>query len=107
MISDSKVMEGSCIMLVCTVGENTYINKMRNKLSKEQPPTPLQMKLEDVANAIRKIGTAAAALTFLALMMHIIYNIFEGTLVFWSIETATDLINDLILAVTIIVVENE
>ena len=104
MISDSKVMEGTGIMLVCTVGENTCINKIRNRLSEEQPPTPLQVKLEDVANAIGKIGTAAAALTFLALVIHMIYNIFEGTLVFWSIETATDLINYLLLAVTIIVV---
>lgn len=104
MISDSKVMEGTGIMLVCTVGSNTCINKVRMRLSEEQPPTPLQVKLEDVANAIGKIGTAAAAITFLALLIHMIINIADGDQEFWSMTTVEDLANYMLLAVTIIVV---
>lgn len=104
MISDSKIMEGTGLMLVCSVGSNTQINKIRNRLGEEQPPTPLQVKLEDVANAIGKIGTGAAALTFLALLCHMIYNVAVGELDLFSMTALEDLIEYLLLAVTIIVV---
>lgn len=44
IISDSKVMDGSGLLLVLTVGPNTMMNKIRMRLSEEQPPTPLQVK---------------------------------------------------------------
>jgi len=103
IISDSKIMEGTGIMLVCTVGMNTCINKIRNRLTEEQP-TPLQVKLEDVANAIGKIGTASAAITFLALLIHLIVTVAEGDQELFSMTTLQDLIDYLLLAVTIIVV---
>lgn len=43
IISDSKVMDGSGLLLVLTVGENTMMNKIKMRLSEEQPPTPLQV----------------------------------------------------------------
>jgi magnesium-transporting ATPase (P-type) len=46
IISDSKVMDGSGLLLVLTVGPNTMMNKIRMRLSEEQPPTPLQVKIK-------------------------------------------------------------
>lgn len=43
IISDSKVMDGSGLLLVLTVGPNTMMNKIKLRLSEEQPPTPLQV----------------------------------------------------------------
>ena len=104
IISDSKVMDGTGLLLVCTVGANTQINKIRMRLGEEQPPTPLQVKLEEVANAIGKIGTGSALVTFLALLFHLIYNIAIGDIELWSMDALEDLIDYLLLAVTIIVV---
>jgi len=42
MISGSKVMDGSGLMLICAVGPNTQLGKLREKLQDERPPTPLQ-----------------------------------------------------------------
>lgn len=104
IISDSKVMEGTGLILVCTVGPNTQMNKIRSRLTEEQPPTPLQVKLEDVANAIGKIGTIAAGVTFLALLVHLIINVINGDVELFSMVALEDLISYLLLAVTIIVV---
>lgn len=49
MVSGSKVMDGSGKMLICAVGSKTQLGLLREKLQEEQPPTPLQLKLETIA----------------------------------------------------------
>ncbi len=44
---------------------------MKALLDGENPPTPLQIKLEAVAEDIGKFGTLVALLTFLSLMIHL------------------------------------
>ncbi|KAL4469987.1 hypothetical protein ABPG73_016723 [Tetrahymena malaccensis] len=104
LISGSKVMDGTGLMLVCAVGQNTQLGKLREKLQDEQPPTPLQQKLETVAEDIGKIGTVAAILTMLAINIHLIVNIVIGEHCFLCIESAQAVVNSFLIAITIIVV---
>ena len=57
-------------MLVLAVGENTCQGQIKKLLETENPPTPLQKKLESVAEDIGKMGTFIAGLTVLALLVH-------------------------------------
>ena len=67
-------MDGSGILLVLSVGENTCAGVMKKLLSTDTPPTPLQTKLESVASDIGKLGTIVALLTFLALMINYVID---------------------------------
>ena len=91
MISGSKVMDGEGFMLVCTVGMlthigilNLFIIKMRVykgimklALQDDEEPTPLQVKLEGLAEDIGTIGLMAAILTIAVLLIHLLVYITE------------------------------
>jgi Ca2+ transporting ATPase len=68
--------------------------------------TPLQQKLEILANNIGFIGIVSAALTFTAMMLHLIYDIImaEDRSVYLSIETVKSIVEYATIAVSIIVV---
>lgn len=67
LLSGSKCMEGAGEMLVCAVGVLSLLGKSKEKLQEETDPTPLQRKLERVADGIGKLGLWSAILTFGAL----------------------------------------
>jgi len=71
MISGSKVMEGTGLMLVCAVGVNTQQGKSKLMLQEEPEITPLQLKLESLVDSISKIGKWAAFLTFGGMVIHL------------------------------------
>jgi Ca2+ transporting ATPase len=50
---------------------------LKELLDEENPPTPLQTKLEAVAEDIGKLGTLVAVLTFLSLMVHLAIALIE------------------------------
>jgi P-type E1-E2 ATPase len=81
MISGSKIIDGEGIMVVCAVGENTQLGQLKMKVQEESSPTPLQFKLEGLSNSIAKIALAASALTVSALLIHLMYNVAEGTVI--------------------------
>lgn len=104
MISGSSVMDGQGRMLVLAVGENTQLGKLRQRLQEENPPTPLQTKLESIAEDIGTIGTIAAGLTMLALLVNLGIDIALGKHCFLCTESAGEVVNAFMIAVTIIVV---
>lgn len=61
--------------MILAVGPNSQYGKIRAKLSMQEDATPLQQKLEILGVNIGHIGTFAALMTFLALMMHLIWEI--------------------------------
>ena len=71
-------MDGTGKLVVCAVGENSFNGKMKLTMQEEADPTPLQMKLETVANDIGKLGILVAALVIIALLGHLIYKIIIG-----------------------------
>lgn len=79
---------------------------MRKLLESDNPPTPLQKKLESVAEDIGKLGTLIAVITFLALCVHGGIDMAMGKLDygFLSLDTLQFVVNAFMIGVTIIVV---
>jgi magnesium-transporting ATPase (P-type) len=68
ILSGTSVENGSGIMLVTVVGESSALGEIMKKLEDRPRPTPLQEKLEIIAQEIGKLGTYAALLTIHVLL---------------------------------------
>lgn len=68
LMSGATVSSGYGLMLVTAVGENSRWGKTKAKLAVETVDTPLQEKLDVLANQIGYLGMGAAAATFLAMI---------------------------------------
>ncbi|CAI9752908.1 unnamed protein product [Fraxinus pennsylvanica] len=106
LLSGTKVQDGSCKMLVTTVGMKTQWGKLMATLSEGgDDETPLQVKLNGVATIIGKIGLFFAAVTFAVLVQKMIGSKWrEGTTLSWSGDDALQLLEYFAIAVTIVVV---
>ena len=94
-------------MLVTAVGRHSYYGKLKLKIQSDQDETPLQIKLTDLADKVGQVGMGSAAVTFLAMFIHLIYDCFmEGNFVesFVSMDTVNEVIEYFIIAVSIVVV---
>ncbi|KAI3722694.1 hypothetical protein L2E82_33736 [Cichorium intybus] len=106
LLSGTKVQDGSCKMLVTTVGMRTQWGKLMATLSEGgDDETPLQVKLNGVATIIGKIGLFFAIITFTVLVQKLItHKINEKTHWKWSGDDALELLEYFAIAVTIVVV---
>lgn len=77
---------------------------MKALLEEENPPTPLQQKLEGVAEDIGKLGTAVAVIVFVALSIHYGIDCMMGNMKFLSFDTLQAYVKAFMIAITIIVV---
>ena len=69
LLSGTMVQDGSCKMMVTTVGMRTLWGKLMTTLSEGgDDETPLQVKLNGVATIIGKIGLFFAIVTFAVLV---------------------------------------
>ncbi|WFD42191.1 P-type Ca(2+) transporter [Malassezia psittaci] len=69
MISGSKVLEGVGRFVVTAVGPMSFNGKLMMSLRDEPENTPLQRKLNNMAELIAKLGTTAGLVLFIALMI--------------------------------------
>ncbi|KAJ4130720.1 plasma membrane calcium [Fusarium equiseti] len=69
IISGSKVNEGNGTFLVTAVGVNSSYGRISMALRTEQEDTPLQRKLNVLADWIAKVGAGAALLLFVVLFI--------------------------------------
>lgn len=106
LLSGTKVQDGSCKMLVTTVGMRTQWGKLMATLSEGgDDETPLQVKLNGVATIIGKIGLFFAIVTFAVLLQKMVgRKIREGNQWNWSGDDALELLEYFAVAVTIVVV---
>ena len=74
LISGCKVAEGTARVLVTAVGMNSEWGVTMSKLREEQPPTPLQVQLADLAKLVGYLGTIAAGIVFIALLIQYIVH---------------------------------
>ncbi|KAK6529237.1 hypothetical protein TWF281_008418 [Arthrobotrys megalospora] len=102
ILSGGKVLEGVGTYLVTSVGVNSSHGKIMMALREDVEATPLQVKLNGLAEGIAKIGGAAALLLFVVLLIRFLANLknFEGS----ADEKAQRFIQILITAITIVVV---
>ncbi|KAG2621799.1 calcium-transporting ATPase 10, plasma membrane-type-like [Panicum virgatum] len=106
LLSGTKVQDGSCKMLVTTVGMRTQWGKLMATLSEGgDDETPLQVKLNGVATIIGQIGLFFAVITFIVLSQGLFSKKYhEGLLLSWSGDEALELLEHFAIAVTIVVV---
>ncbi|KAI9089294.1 hypothetical protein K1719_029573 [Acacia pycnantha] len=106
LLSGAKVRNGSCKMMVTSVGMRTQWGKLMASLSEGgNDETPLQVKLNGVATIIGKIGLFFAVVTFAVLVQGLLTRKFqEGSLLTWSGDEALQTLEFIAVAVIIVVV---
>ncbi|GAA5852031.1 hypothetical protein JCM9279_005037 [Rhodotorula babjevae] len=103
MISGSKVVEGVGRYVVTSVGRNSFHGKIMMSLQGDSEDTPLQLKLNALAELIAWLGSAAGLLLFVALMIRFFVGLStnpDRT----ADDKAQNFISVLIISVTVVVV---
>ncbi|BFU25721.1 calcium-translocating P-type ATPase, PMCA-type, putative [Entamoeba histolytica HM-1:IMSS-B] len=71
MMSGTKVTDGNGQMIVTAVGLNSLWGKTKESLNQDKPrPTPLQEKLDELAEQIGKLGMGCAIVVFTILCIY-------------------------------------
>ncbi|GAA6015853.1 hypothetical protein JCM10207_008818 [Rhodosporidiobolus poonsookiae] len=103
LISGSKVIEGVGKYVVTSVGRNSFHGKIMMSLQGDTEDTPLQLKLNALAELIAKLGSLAGLLLFVALMIRFFVQL--KTIPDRSADDkAQAFIQVLIISVTVVVV---
>ncbi|KAI8141189.1 PMCA-type calcium-translocating P-type ATPase [Fennellomyces sp. T-0311] len=103
IISGSKVLEGVCTYLVTSVGTNSYYGRTMMALRTEPESTPLQEKLNHLAEMIAKLGSAAGLLMLIVLLIRYFVTWKDGVPT-QATDIVLDIMKILIVVVTIVVV---
>ncbi|KAF9430080.1 hypothetical protein BGZ76_000979 [Entomortierella beljakovae] len=106
VISGSKILDGSGTMLVTAVGENSFFGKTMMATRNAAPDeTPLQLKLDILAELIAKLGIAAAVTMLITLVVKYFIQAATSSEPFPAgSKIFSDMINIVIQAITIVVV---
>ena len=102
IISGSKILEGVGTYLVTSVGVNSSYGKVMMSLQIENEDTPLQVKLARMANWIGYLGTAAAGVLFVVLLLRFLAGLPTNPQT--PALKGSQFLDILIVAITIIVV---
>ncbi|EMD33945.1 hypothetical protein CERSUDRAFT_117474 [Gelatoporia subvermispora B] len=104
MVSGSKVLEGYGSYVVIAVGPRSFNGRIMMALRGETENTPLQSKLNDLAELIAKLGSAAGLILFAALMIRFFVQLGTGNPQRTASEKGIAFVQILIISVTIVVV---
>ncbi|KAF9282591.1 hypothetical protein BGZ68_005867 [Mortierella alpina] len=106
VISGSKVLDGSGCMLVTAVGPNSFFGKTMMAMREATPEeTPLQVKLDLLAEAIAKLGMAAAiAMLFTLIVKYFVQASMSDEPFPSGADIFSDMVKIVIQAITIVVV---
>ncbi|KAF8640285.1 hypothetical protein AX16_010180 [Volvariella volvacea WC 439] len=104
IISGSKVLEGVGQYLVVAVGTKSFNGRIMMALRGDTETTPLQLKLNRLAETIAKIGASAGGALFTALMIRYFVELARNDPPRSGSEKGMDFVDILIIAVTLIVV---
>lgn len=102
LISGCKVLDGSGTQMVTAVGMNTEWGKVMGTLSVDnEEETPLQVRLNNLAETIGKIGMTVAVSVFIILLIRLLAEI---DIKKFNAEDGRKIVNFFAIAVTIVVV---
>ncbi|KAF9647966.1 calcium-translocating P-type ATPase [Thelephora ganbajun] len=104
VISGSKVLEGYGKYVVIAVGQKSFNGRIIMALRGDPDPTPLQEKLNDLAELIAKIGGAAGLILFITLTIRFFVQLGIGNPVRTPSEKGIAFTRILITSVTLIAV---
>jgi Ca2+-transporting ATPase len=102
IISGAKVLEGVGTFMATSVGVHSSFGQIMMSVRTEMEATPLQEKLNGLAMAIAKIGSAAAGILFFVLLFRFVGGLSGDTRT--PSQKGSAFMDILIVAVTIIVV---
>lgn len=102
--SGARVMEGLGTFMVTATGVNSTYGKTMMSLQDDPEITPLQAKLNVIADYIAKLGGAAALLLFIVLFIEFLVRLPRQPPDVTPAEKGQDFLNIFIVVVTIIVV---
>ncbi|KAG0366883.1 hypothetical protein BGX24_003499 [Mortierella sp. AD032] len=103
IISGSKVLEGVGLYIATGVGQNSFHGRTMMSLRTEAEDTPLQVKLNLLAERIAKLGSLAALLMLIVLMIRYFVS-FKTKGVPAAANIVKSLVDIVIAAVTVVVV---
>jgi len=105
LMAKTMLTKGEGKAIVACVGANTFAGKVEEKLHIEDEATPLQQKLEVIANEIGKIGVYVALFTFILMTLRMVYVVMEDeNKKLMHVQTLENLVKYIIIAITVIVV---
>ena len=104
LLAKSTVMSGKGLGIVCAVGMHTQQGQAESKLNIDAEQTPLQEKLEKIADLIGWIGIYASILTFLASISNMVVHKLLNDQSLWEFSTINKIMDSVILSITIVVV---
>ncbi|TFY55009.1 hypothetical protein EVG20_g9475 [Dentipellis fragilis] len=104
MISGSKILEGVGSYVIIAVGEKSFNGRIMMALRTDNENTPLQAKLNDLAEAIAKFGSIAGLLLFSALMIRFFVQLGRHDPPRTPSQNGIAFTQILIIAVTLVVV---
>ncbi|RDB25860.1 Calcium-transporting ATPase 2 [Hypsizygus marmoreus] len=104
VVSGSKVLEGVGRYVVVAVGTKSFNGRIMMALRGDTENTPLQLKLNALAELIAKIGSVAGLILFSALMIRFFVQLGTGTPTRTPNQKGIAFVNILIISVTLIVV---
>ncbi|KDN36653.1 hypothetical protein RSAG8_10695, partial [Rhizoctonia solani AG-8 WAC10335] len=103
IVSGAKVLEGVGQYVVIAVGPKSFNGRIMMALSGDTESTPLQLKLNALAELIAKLGSAAGLILFTALMIKFFVQL-KTKSSRTANEKAMSFVQILIISVTLIVV---
>ncbi|KZT01381.1 calcium-translocating P-type ATPase [Laetiporus sulphureus 93-53] len=104
MVSGSKVLEGYGSYVVIAVGTKSFNGRIMMALRGDTENTPLQLKLNDLAELIAKAGSAAGLLLFIALMIKFFVQLGTNNPPRTANQKGIAFVDILIISVTLVVV---
>ena len=104
ILQSSLCEKGSCTALVLAVGNNTNQGKAGLAMNIESDQTPLQKKLDRIAEGIGLLGMAVAILTFIAIVISTLIITFKDDEKEFDMSFVTAICNGLVIAITVVVV---
>ncbi|KAG0173845.1 hypothetical protein DFQ30_006818 [Apophysomyces sp. BC1015] len=104
IISGSKVLEGIGTYIVTAVGVNSFHGKTLMALREEDESTPLEQKLDILAESIAKLGLAAASFLFVILSVRCGFEYVTAGVLVTPSDVIAQIMHILIMTVTVIVV---
>lgn len=105
LLGKTLIVSGTGKAIICAVGAHSRSGMAEEKLNIEDEETPLQSKLETIANEVGKVGVYCAILTFIGLTIKlIITTMLDDTQSLVSWYTLTQMVSFIIIAITVVVV---
>lgn len=102
VLSGARVVEGTGTYMVIAIGPNSMHGRTMLSLQEDPDSTPLQEKLNNIAEGIAKAGILAALILFIALMIRFFAKLHNSPQT--SSQKGEAFMNVLITSITIVVV---